>query len=84
MLRFNVTRLTVHAGTVELMLSNPSTSGDPHGISLEGHGVDKDGKIVQPGGTSIVTAKLKAGSYTFYCPVPGHEQAGMKGRLVVS
>jgi uncharacterized cupredoxin-like copper-binding protein len=30
-----------------------------------------------------VTAKLKKGTYVFYCSVPGHEQAGMKGKLIV-
>jgi uncharacterized cupredoxin-like copper-binding protein len=31
-----------------------------------------------------VTANLKPGTYEFYCSVPGHEQAGMKGTLTVS
>ena len=26
---------------------------------------------------------LKPGKYSFYCPVPGHEAAGMKGTLIV-
>ncbi|MFX8320210.1 plastocyanin/azurin family copper-binding protein [Acinetobacter baumannii] len=25
----------------------------------------------------------KPGRYTFFCPIPGHEAAGMKGTLVV-
>ena len=33
-----------------------------HGIAVEGHGVDKDGKIVNPGGTSRVTVTLKNSS----------------------
>ena len=32
------------------------------------------------GGDTIV---LAPGTYTFYCSVPGHEQAGMKGTLIV-
>jgi uncharacterized cupredoxin-like copper-binding protein len=55
-----------------------------HGVAIEGNGVDKDGQIVGQGGTSTVTVKLKPGTYTFYCPVPGHRQAGMQGTLSVS
>jgi len=39
---------------------------------------------VSTGGQSKVTVNLKAGTYTFFCPVPGHEQAGMKGTLTVT
>ena len=35
------------------------------------------------GGTKALTLDLPAGTYTFYCSVPGHEQAGMKGTLTV-
>ena len=63
-------------------MSNPSSF--PHGIAVEGKGVDKDGKVVNQNGTSTVTVKLKPGTYTFYCPVPGHRAAGMQGTLVVS
>lgn len=82
-LRFTARRLTVRHGTVTLRMSNPSSSGLPHGIAIEGKGVDKDGKVVSPGGTSKVTVRLKPGRYEFYCPVPAHKAAGMKGTLVV-
>jgi plastocyanin len=82
-LRFNTSRLTAHAGTVRLVLTNPSSAGMPHGIAIRGNGVHSTGKIVGPGGTSTVTAKLKRGKYTFFCPVPGHAQAGMTGTLTV-
>lgn len=83
-LTFNTTTLSAKAGTVTVEMKNPSGSGVPHAIAVEGNGVDQDGKTVQPGGTSIVTVKLKPGTYSFYCPVPGHEAAGMKGTLVVT
>ena len=36
------------------------------------------------GGSRTVTLSLGAGTYTFYCSVPGHRQAGMEGTLSVS
>jgi uncharacterized cupredoxin-like copper-binding protein len=83
-LRFTQSSLHAKAGTVTLVMKNPSSAGMQHGIAIEGNGVDSDGKNVDPGGTSTVTATLKKGTYTFYCPVPGHKQAGMVGKLTVS
>jgi uncharacterized cupredoxin-like copper-binding protein len=82
-LRFSTNHLTAKAGTVTLVLVNPKNAGMPHGVAVEGKGVDKDSKIVQPGRTARLTVKLKRGTYQFYCPVPGHKQAGMKGTLTI-
>jgi len=62
-------------------MDNPSDV--PHGVGIKGNGVDKDGPVVNKGGKSTATADLKPGTYEFYCPVPGHEEAGMKGTLTV-
>lgn len=35
------------------------------------------------GGTKTLDLTLPAGTYTFFCSVPGHEAAGMKGTLTV-
>jgi uncharacterized cupredoxin-like copper-binding protein len=83
-LTFNKTKIKVKHGTVTLTMTNPKSSGLDHGIGIDGNGVDKDGKTVAPGKKSVVTIKLKKGkTYNFYCPVAGHRDAGMKGKLVV-
>jgi uncharacterized cupredoxin-like copper-binding protein len=83
-LKFNVKVLHASHGRVTVVMSNPSSSGLRHGIAVEGNHVDKDGKIVAPGKRSVLTLTLKKGTYSLYCPFPGHEAAGMKGKLVVS
>ena len=35
------------------------------------------------GETTKVTATVKGGEYEYYCPVDGHEAAGMEGTLTV-
>jgi uncharacterized cupredoxin-like copper-binding protein len=82
-LQFHPNRLSARAGSVTIVMSNPKSSGMMHSVAVEGHGVDKDGKTVKPGGTSRVTATLKKGSYEFYCPFDGHKQAGMTGTVTV-
>ncbi|MFL5817865.1 MAG: plastocyanin/azurin family copper-binding protein [Conexibacter sp.] len=83
-LGFSQRSLTARSGSVTLTLDNGSDNSLPHAIAIEGNGVDKDGQVAQPGGTSTVTVRLKPGRYTFYCPVDGHEDQGMKGTLTVS
>jgi uncharacterized cupredoxin-like copper-binding protein len=79
--KFNTTTLKGKAGNVTITMDNPSSV--PHGVAIEGSGVSKVGSTVAQNGTSTVSAKLKPGKYTFYCPVPGHRQAGMQGTLTV-
>jgi plastocyanin len=83
-LSFSKKKLSARPGRVRIVMRNPSGNNLPHAIGVEGGSVDKHGKTVQPGGTSRVTVRLRAGKYTFYCPVGEHEQAGMKGTLTVS
>lgn len=41
-------------------------------------------EVTGSGDTATSKIDLKAGKYTFYCSIPGHEAAGMKGTLTVS
>jgi plastocyanin len=78
-LKFNKSTIRAKAGKVTLSMSNPSSL--PHNIGIKGKGT---GKTVNKGGTSVYSAKLKKGTYTFYCGVGSHAKAGMTGKLIVS
>ncbi len=81
LLRFDRSTLEAKAGWVTIAMRNPSPV--PHNVAVRGNGVDVKGPVVTAGGTSTVRARLAAGTYVFYCSVPGHEAAGMKGTLTV-
>jgi plastocyanin len=81
-LRFDKSALQAPAGAVRITMSNPSPV--PHNVSLQGPGgVNQQGQTVPHGGSSQVSATLKPGTYTYFCSVPGHRQAGMQGTLTV-
>jgi plastocyanin len=75
---FEFTKAEAKPGSITFVM--PNKSPIQHNIALKN---GPAGKIVQQGGVSTFTADLKAGTYIFYCQVPGHEQAGMKGTLTV-
>jgi plastocyanin len=79
-LKFDKTELTAKAGKVTIDFDNPASI--PHAVAVKGDGVDQKSDEVTNSKTSL-TVDLKPGTYEFYCPVPGHEQAGMKGTLTV-
>lgn len=76
-LAYTYTQASAPAGQLKIVM--PNKSGVPHNIAIKGKGA---GKIVQSG-ESTFTAKFTPGTYTYFCEVPGHEQAGMKGTLTV-
>lgn len=80
-MKFDRSTLRAKPGRVTIAMRNPASA--PHNVAIRGKGVKKLGPVVLKGGTSTVSATLKAGTYLFYCSVPGHEQAGMKGVLTV-
>jgi mono/diheme cytochrome c family protein len=65
-------------GRLTVESRNRSSTG--HDIVIDGKG---KGQVVANGGVSRFSATYAKGTYTFYCSVPGHRQAGMVGKLVV-
>jgi plastocyanin len=81
-LKFDTTSLSAKAGKVTIDFNNPSAIG--HDVTIEAAGdkeIAKTPVISQSHAT--LSATLKPGTYKFYCSVPGHEAAGMKGTLTV-
>jgi plastocyanin len=80
-LKFDKTALDAKPGTVTINLDNQSASV-PHAVEIEGNEVEEASDTVTGAKTSV-TADLKAGTYTFYCPVADHRAQGMEGTLTV-
>jgi len=83
-LAYTTTSATAKAGTVTLKSMNPQSI--EHDISIESSdgSINQKGNLVANGDVSEVTVDLKPGTYTFYCSVPGHKEAGMSGTLTVN
>ena len=77
-LAFTASKATGIAGPVTITM--PNKSGIDHNIEIDGLG---KGPIVKTGDSSF-KATLEAGkTYTYFCAVPGHREAGMQGTLSV-
>lgn len=81
-LEFDKTELSSKPGKVTIEFENPSAI--PHNVEIE----DESGEVL--GGTETIasskesaTVELEPGTYTFFCSVPGHREAGMEGTLTV-
>lgn len=80
---YDETKLSAKPGPVTIAYTNPSPV--PHSVALEDSGGKSlaEGQIVSGGDTSDAAADVKPGTYTYFCTVPGHRQAGMEGTLTV-
>ena len=83
MLKFEPATITVKRGT-PVRLTLTSTGALEHDWVVD----NLDGKKVQVHAGPKASATVEftptaAGSYEFYCSIPGHREAGMKGTLIV-
>ena len=81
-LEFVPSEVEAEAGTITVALT---AEGTPHTFSIE---LDEgDETVVQAfsaGEPATGEIELEAGTYTFYCAIGGHREAGMEGTLTVS
>lgn len=56
----------------------------PHNLTISGPGGTKATPNLDAGKSATLTVELKAGTYDFYCSIPGHKQLGMDQKVTVS
>jgi plastocyanin len=82
LLSYNTKQLSAKAGAVTIEMANMSPL--EHNVTVAKGSTVLGATPTFKGGTRSLTIALKPGTYTFYCSVPGHRQAGMEGTLSVS
>jgi plastocyanin len=80
-LKFTQSKLTANAGQVKVDFTNDSAV--PHDVTIQQGSKEIGGTKVVTNSSASTTVSLKPGTYTYFCSVDGHEQAGMKGTLTV-
>jgi plastocyanin len=81
-LAYDTKALSAKAGQVSVDFTNSSSL--PHNVTIESSSGEKVGATPTfSGGSKSLSVNLKAGTYKFFCSVPGHRQAGMEGTLTV-
>jgi plastocyanin len=77
---FNPKEVTIPANT-DVTITLPNNGVAVHNFHVDELGIQSED--VQGGGSTTVTINAPAGTYEFYCAVPGHREAGMTGTLTV-
>ncbi len=81
-LSYDTKQLAAKAGRVTITMTNMSPL--EHNVTIAKGSTVLGATPTFQGGSRTLTLNLKPGTYTFYCSVPGHRQAGMEGTLTVS
>lgn len=73
----------VAAGPVRFAVTNRGSI--PHAFEIEGPGIERETRQIQPGDSATLALTLRAGRYEVYCPIGegSHKKLGMVARLVV-
>lgn len=81
-LSYDTKQLSAKAGAVTITMTNMASL--EHNVTVAEGSTVLGATPTFAGGSKTLTLALKPGTYTFYCSVPGHRQAGMEGTLSVS
>lgn len=80
-LAFTQKTLTAKPGEVDITFKNDAPV--PHNIAVDGTDAGVSDTVDNGGTAELKITNLAAGTYEYYCDIPGHRQAGMVGTLTV-
>jgi uncharacterized cupredoxin-like copper-binding protein len=81
-LAFDQKDVSAKTGSVTIDYDNKQAL--QHDVKIEdSSGTELGGTDLVSSGTATATVNLQPGTYTFFCSVPGHREAGMEGTLTV-
>jgi len=82
-LAFTKKTLSAKAGAVKIAFTDSSSTAHNFTLQKGTSGAVVGSTPTFSGGTKTLSVKLAPGTYTFFCSIPGHRQAGMVGTLTV-
>jgi len=79
---FSLSPSDLHAAAGNVTIHYKNAGAIQHTLVIDGvAGFKLD--VPKPGDVETATVKLDPGTYTLYCDIPGHRQAGMEDHLTV-
>lgn len=74
---FKLSKASVRHGSVTFTVVNKGKVAHDFKIG------SKKTRVIKPGKSAKLTVTLRKGRVAYLCTLPGHAQAGMKGKLIV-
>jgi plastocyanin len=79
---YSVEEMVIPPGNTNFHLTNPQPTG--HDFTVEEVGGGSSGtKVIREGDDWLRVSLYEGKRYVFYCSIPGHRKAGMRGTITV-
>lgn len=83
--KFDPATISAPSGKVVFFLVNAGTTSHDFIIRDSTNNRVSGSELISAGDSAVFTVdSIAAGTYTYFCDQPGHEQSGMKGTLTIT